>query len=225
MIQELVGSFVKAKLEIEGAVKKTLPCVFNPSSYSITSGVDYAKQKELGSEQKKQFTGIEGDKLSLSLLFDSESLGTVALNTLVASAAAKKPTEPKAVSVYTNELMKTVMVEASAHEPPKVTFCWGNLEFSGHVTALKIDFTMFTMSGKPIRAKADLTITREASKKPPLESPDRTKYATWTEGMSLWMLADKEYGDCEKWRVIAKANGLLNPFDIKPGQMIRIPAL
>ena len=45
------------------------------------------------------------------------------------------------------------------------------------------------------------------------------------EGSSLWSMAYEEYGDCEKWRVIAKANGLLNPLQIYPGQVLKIPAL
>ena len=43
--------------------------------------------------------------------------------------------------------------------------------------------------------------------------------------MSLWSIAYEEYDDCEKWREIAKANNIMNPLDIRPGQVIRIPAL
>ena len=91
-------------------------------------------------------------------------------------------------------------------------------------------FTMFDTFGKPVRAKVDLTIRAEkepdfARKLNPFESPDRTKCRTIVEGMSLWSLAYEEYGDCEKWREIAKANGLMSPLDIRPGQVIKVPAL
>ena len=59
----------------------------------------------------------------------------------------------------------------------------------------------------------------------PFESPDRTKSRVVVEGMSLWSLAYEEYDDCEKWRIIARANHIMNPLDIRPGQVIRIPAL
>ena len=52
-----------------------------------------------------------------------------------------------------------------------------------------------------------------------------TKSRVVVEGMSLWSLAYEEYDDCEKWRIIARANHIMNPLDIRPGQVIRIPAL
>lgn len=226
MLKEAIGSFVKAKLEIGKPAVKTIPCVFNPSSYTISNRAVYNEKNEMGDTAIPQFVGIAPMELSVKLLFDSSSIGQAAVNTAMLSAAAGSFKEPEPVSVYTNELMKLVMVKADEHKPPLVTFCWGDLEFTGYVKALEHTYTMFTINGKPIRASVDLTIVREDDgKKTPLESPDRTKYATYTEGMSLWMLAYKEYGDCEKWRVIARTNGLRDPLDLKPGQLLKIPAL
>ena len=89
---------------------------------------------------------------------------------------------------------------------------------------------MFTSSGKPTRAKVNITIdevvdSKAGSMKSPFESPDRTKSKVVIEGMSLWAIAAREYNDAEKWRVIAKANGIMNPLDIYPGQVLSIPAL
>lgn len=88
---------------------------------------------------------------------------------------------------------------------------------------------MFTVEGVPVRAKMDLVIAEiydaaKAVSSPP-ESPDRTKYRIVTDGMSLWKLAYKEYKNAERWREIAKANGLMNPLDIKTGQVLKLPAL
>lgn len=225
-LQELIGSFVKAKLEIGKPAVKTISCVFNPSSYSMTNRAMYREKNKMGNSVIPQFTGIAPMELNVTLIFDSSSLMQLAANTVMQSAASGKAKEPQPVSVYTNELMKLVMVKPDEHQPPVVTFCWGNLEFTGHVKSLEHTYTMFSINGKPIRASVKLVIMREEDGyKTPLESPDRTKYTTFTEGMSLWMLAHKEYGDCEKWRVIAKANGIENPLDLKPGQMLKIPAL
>ena len=62
-------------------------------------------------------------------------------------------------------------------------------------------------------------------RKRPFESPDRTKYRTVHQGEHLWNFAAQEYGDAELWRVIAKENGLMDPLDLKPGQVIKLPAL
>ena len=59
----------------------------------------------------------------------------------------------------------------------------------------------------------------------PLESPDRTKCRTLHEGQSLWALAYEEYGDPEKWKEIARENRIANPLQIKPGQVLKLPAL
>ena len=223
MIGEMLGSFMKAKLEIEGTPKEVIPCTFNPSQYTVKRNVKFGRNQKLGGAGKPQFTGVSNTSLDLDLFFDSSSIAKLGVNAMNALAAGKTP-ELKPVTTYTDKLLKMVSVKGSEHKTPKVTFCWGDMEFSGHVTSMTQTFTMFTINGMPIRAKVKLTIENRAEN-PPLESPDRTKYRTFTEGMSLWMLAYEEYGDCEKWRVIAKANGLLNPLDAKPGQMIRIPAL
>lgn len=222
---QLIGSFVKAKLEIGKPAEKTISCIFNPSSYSISNRAMYKEKNEMGDAAIPQFIGIAPMELKVTLIFDSSSLMQLASNGL-SQSISDQIKEPEPVSVYTNELMKLVMVKPDEHQPPLVTFCWGNLEFTGHVKFLEHTYTMFTMSGKPIRASVKLVIVHENDGyKTPLESPDRTKYTTYAEGMSLWMLAYKEYGDCEKWRVIAKANGIENPLDLKPGQMLKIPAL
>jgi nucleoid-associated protein YgaU len=89
---------------------------------------------------------------------------------------------------------------------------------------------MFLSDGKPVRAKLEVTFKslfdiKSAQRKSPFESPDRTKYRTIHEGEQLWNFANREYGSPEMWRVIAKENGIMNPLDIYPGQVIKLPAL
>ena len=38
-------------------------------------------------------------------------------------------------------------------------------------------------------------------------------------------LAYEEYGDPEKWKEIARENHITNPLQVKPGQVLRLPAL
>ena len=170
-------------------------------------------------------------EFTTTLFFDSEgekgrseSLIGIATGMLSSSSSVKPVTD------IMKKITSAVQVSGSDHKPPLVSFVWGNLSFKGVITSVTETFTMFDTFGKPIRAKMDLTI-KEAQeegltkKAEPFESPDRTKYRTVLEGTSLWNIAYEEYGDCEKWRVIAKANGLLNPLKIYPGQVLKIPAL
>lgn len=216
MKKEVTGLFKKAKLIVGEHEELTIPCLFNPRTYSIRKNANYNSGNQLGETAALQFTGLSPAELTVSLLFDSYEISGV---------SKKKEGDVPSITSYTDKLMQLVTIKPSEHQPPQVKFCWGDLEFPGYVTSMTQTFTMFAMSGKPVRAKVDLTIRKSGERKPPLESPDRTKYTTFTEGMSLWMLAYQEYGDCEKWRVIAKANGIMNPLDLKPGQMLKIPAL
>ena len=49
----------------------------------------------------------------------------------------------------------------------------------------------------------------------------RTLYA----GDRLDLIAWEEYGDSTRWRLIADANGLLDPLRLQPGRVIVIPPL
>lgn len=111
-----------------------------------------------------------------------------------------------------------------------MTFKWGSLNFNGVVTKFSHTYIMFTESGMPVRAKVSMTFkslisptdTRRAS---PFESPDRSKYRTIRQGIGLWDIANMEYGDPDMWKVIARENGILNPLDVRPGQVVKLPAL
>lgn len=221
-----MAALTKAIIELYGELAVpvgVIPCMFNPSQYEISKQVTYNTLNALGSESgMKQFIKCNAATLTLTLFFDSLMLAEGNGTTQELAALP--------VTVYTEKLMHATNIRGAFHAPPRAAFIWGNLNFIGVITSLKQTFTMFDPFGKPIRAKIDLTIEstrselmfRQAS---PFESPDRTKSRKVVEGMTLWSLAYQEYGDCEKWREIAKANHLLSPLDIRPGQLLKVPAL
>ena len=144
--------------------------------------------------------------------------------------AQQKQHKPTDVSRLTRRVANLVAIDGSLHRPPMVTFSWGALTFQGVVTDVKQTYTLFMPDGMPVRARVELTLKSvtdlaRAKRKRPFESPDRTKYRTVHQGEHLWNFAAQEYGDAELWRVIARANGLMNPLDLRPGQVIKLPAL
>ena len=202
---------------------------FNPSSYTIKSTPTYKSVPAIGADAGSRVF-ISGAKrvLTATLLFDSMSGGDSLLAGLQENGYDESKLKP--VTDKIKQLMATVWVEGTEHRPPQVIFSWGNLNFRGSITSLNEEYTMFTREGKPIRARVAITIEEDveealARMTRPFESPDRTKSRVVVEGMSLWSLAYEEYDDCEKWRIIARANHIMNPLDIRPGQVIRIPAL
>ena len=227
----------KGKLSIcdeKGRESESISFTFNPSSYRITSTPHYHDVRHLSQDQeKKEFLGGVSRTMSVTLIFDSFSD-----EELFPSASAKKITnvtegvenQLRPITDKVKKLEMAAHVAGEQHKPPLVVFSWGNLNFRGIISDLSVEYTMFSMEGKPIRATVQLTMAEGkdpalSAKESPFESPDRTKSRVVVEGMSLWSIAWEEYDDCEKWRVIARANNIMNPMDIYPGQIIRIPAI
>ena len=116
-------------------------------------------------------------------------------------------------------------------------FLWGGTAFPGRrrdhgfrcvVTSVRQQFTLFAPDGKPLRAK--LTVDLKEYKPLTLhlaelgfESADHTKAAVVRESDTITALAYREYTDDRRWRLIAEANGVVDPLALRPGQILRIP--
>jgi len=216
----------KAKLEIEREVgKSVIEVLFNPSEYQLTDGSSYSEKKIPGLDGPIiQYISGDATELSLSLFLDTYVPKSTSL---ISFGPPKDSTD---VSIITKQIADATSIDGSMHRPPKVTFKWGSLNFEGVVTKMNHTYTMFTEKGMPVRAKVSLTFKslispRDTKRKSPFESPDRTKYRTLRQGMGLWDIANMEYGDPDMWKVIARENGILNPLDVRPGQVVKLPAL
>ena len=201
--------------------------LFNPSEYQLTDGANYAEKKVPGLDGPVlQYISGEATELTLSLFLDTyvpkKPTGLLSLGST--------PDASTDVSAITKQIADATSIDGSLHRPPKVTFKWGSLNFNGVVTKFNHTYTMFTESGMPVRAKVNLTFKSlisptDTRRKSPFESPDRSKYRTIREGIGLWDIANMEYGDPDMWKVIARENGILNPLDVRPGQVVKLPAL
>ena len=218
----------KAKLEIEKEIGvSVVDVLFNPSEYQLTDGANYAEKKVPGLDGPVlQYISGEATELTLNLFLDTyvpkKPTGLLSLGST--------PDASTDVSAITKQIADATSIDGSLHRPPKVTFKWGSLNFNGVVTKFNHTYTMFTESGMPVRAKVNLTFKSlisptDTRRKSPFESPDRSKYRTIREGIGLWDIANMEYGDPDLWKVIARENGILNPLDVRPGQVVKLPAL
>lgn len=219
----------KAKLEIEKEVgKSVIDVLFNPSEYQLTDGANYSEKKVPGLDGPIiQYVSGEATELSLSLFLDTYVPQKPKSLFSFGGGNSDSSTD---VSDITKKIADATSIDGSLHRPPKVTFKWGSLKFEGVVTKFNHTYTMFTESGMPVRAKVSLTFKSlispdDTRRKSPFESPDRTKYRTIRQGVGLWDIANMEYGDPDMWKVIARANGIMNPLDVKPGQVVKLPAI
>lgn len=202
--------------------KGKLPVQFNPESFRVERKVSYVKcsQKE-NEENHTTFAGVVSPVMYVSLFFDTS--GGAAFDGL---STMKKGN----VSELVDEFTAYTQIIPELHRPPLVIFVWGTTQFPGFIQEINTTYTMFDKDGIPLRARMDMVIEGypedgSGGSRIPLASPDRTKARVVTDGSSIWELAGKEYDDVGRWREIAKANSVMDPFAIPSGTVLKVPAL
>jgi len=128
------------------------------------------------------------------------------------------------------ELLSLIKYAPEGHEPPHIGFIWGDsIFFVGKIASQTTQYTVFDRDGTPIRAKLDISIIGEDvsydPQKYPFESPDRTKQRTLRYGDQIWMMAQEEYGDASRWKIIAKANHVMNPRLMGGMTNLKVPSI
>jgi hypothetical protein len=71
--------------------------------------------------------------------------------------------------------------------------------------------------------EAAAPVVEEAAPTPAPEPKPAQQTYTVVSGDSLWAIAERFYGDGNRYREIANANGIANPDLIHPGQVLTIP--
>ena len=229
---------IKAKIKVlDGANKLlkvstviasvgTIPCVFNPTDFTIQRNVNYAQHKIPGLDRPVlQFVSGEAEVMSFSLLFDTYSVGEASNQPISLLSAAAPDLLKKDVRLFTEPLMKLTTVNSDIHAPSLVEFVWGSISFKGYILSISQRFTMFAFNGRPVRAVVDISLISDKMDNNVRNSPDRTKARTVSDGDRLYAFAFAEYGDCGEWRRIAQANGIENPRLLESGTDIVIPPI
>ena len=218
--------YVKAKLAIEGG--DTIQVLFNPTEYTITKGNDWKSQPKKGqSLPKPEFGGGKAREAQVSLLLDQ---------TL--------PNKGMSVMDITDKLFKMMDVKATSGAgagdavPPLMTFQWGEMiPFKAACTSLTVAFQLFEPNGTPIRADVKLALTqaetatsassnsKNKAQNPTTRSSGGLGVHVVKDGDTLQSLAHQTYGDPNRWRLIAEANGVDNPLHLRRGSSLALPAL
>jgi LysM repeat protein len=209
------GSLEKAYIKIlNGKNAKTkINCAFNPQEYQISKQAEYSSHSTLLNVPVKQFTNGKADRLSMELFFDTTE------------------TESDVRTKYLDKLDSLLDVDGQLHAPPRCRFVWGGgLDFKALLVDANKRFTRFLSSGTPVRALVNVTFEQykpidEQKSEIKHESTDKMKLWTVTEGDTLWLIAQNEYGDPSHWRTIAAANDLENPRSLRAGTKLSLPPL
>ena len=186
--------------------------LFNPKEYIIEKRTPWQEQDVIGLDSPAvEFTMGERKRLSMELFFDTSD-------------------DKTDVREYTDKIEELMLVNSDEHRPPLLLFSWGQLQFKCVLEDMVQRFTMFTQDGSPIRAivkvlfKEYSTAASQIQEKP-RHSADHQKRLVLREGESLSSLSAKEYADPKMWRVIAEANDIDNPYNVKTGTILKLPPI
>ncbi len=204
-------TLVKAQIkELVPNSGKTVKVQFNPAKYKISDSSKFAQVAIPGRNSPiLQFINGESSDLTMELFFDSYE-------------------DKSDVRKLTKKVSDLLLVNPETHAPPIVQFIWGSLAFTGVLTKVSQDFTLFHPDGMPARAKLNVTFQEYANDddgRAPNRSTTFDRIYVVRAGDTLSSIAARVMEDPRRWRPIAEHNGIDNPRDLRPGQVLAIPAL
>jgi hypothetical protein len=203
----------------DGRVPEQIHFHYNPSSYSVSKKADWGEHGTAPGENAERFTfnSVKSAELTLNnLIFDSYDIGGDVRKT-------------------TDKLFKLVQIDKNETppRPPYCRFSWGNdsgkvknTEFKAFVGQVDVEFILFLMRGTPCRAKVSLMLKEISDTKPGQNPTTQGTYGNQIHlvkpGETLNFISNIYYGTPSMWRLLADANGLSDPTNIRVGEPIEI---
>jgi nucleoid-associated protein YgaU len=219
----------------------SIQALFNPSEISLTKSANWEQQHAAGqggqsaTSVEQEFRSVEAERFSIELFFDTyESRSNSVTGARAAAsflpASLVPGRESTDVRQYTDQIAQLVKVDTELHRPPVCDLRWGVFDiFTGVLATLSQRFTLFLDDGTPVRATLTCDFveasTLAQARATELHSSDVVKTRQARRHDTLQSLAADEYGDPAQWRLIATANGIINPRDLQPGTILTIPKL
>ncbi len=184
-----------------------------------------------------QYVGKGTTKLSVQLWYDVTALSGIedtGSSESGASPAGDSSTDD--VQAMTQKVIYFITpiadrADPTKFKPPSLSFVWGSFKFDGIVESLEQGLEFFDPTGKPLRASISLSMTRQeivSTYNPQASSSAGTSSASTPgthaltparSGDTMQGLASS-MGQRDNWQAIAEANGIENPRQLAPGQMI-----
>lgn len=206
--------------------KPVVDCMFNPAEYTISKTNSWgAGKKEKAMNRDLPIPNFQGGgamTLTLSLLFDTYT-------TKEQPDVRKQYTEKVLLLMKVDKDLKDP--ESKGGRPPYVVFAWGKAwGFKAVITSITQRFTLFKPDGTPLRATLDVTFQQVHDEGTfPTQNPTSVaevqKVRVVHPGETIDAIAFDEYGDANRWKMIADHNDLDDPLRLRPGQRLAIPPL
>jgi len=192
---------------------------FNPKELTLTKTAKWKREAAKGAKKSgvPEFLGAEPAKLSVEMFLDASR----EMDDSVVKAVEK---------LFSCCVPATGTTEKQKASPPWVRFQWGAITgFPAHIKSVTVKYTLFTVSGTPIRAVCTVQMEEmggETSGQNPTSGALAARSVrTIVDGDSLASVAYREYGDPTRWRALAEANGIDDPMRLPVGRALLVPAL
>jgi nucleoid-associated protein YgaU len=186
-----------------------------------------------GNVPNLESTGGDPRTITLELLFDSS---------MPRNGDGGKAVQEPDVRKDINKLFSFMLIDDQLKQsdgqnskmgrPPQCQLQWARDTknfFPCYISQCTANYLLFSGEGIPIRAKVTLQL-KEATDPAKLGGTNPTsrgepgrKARQVKEGDRLDWIAFQEYGDANEWRLIAEANSLYDPLNLRPGTFLAIP--
>jgi nucleoid-associated protein YgaU len=222
-------SLVKAKLVImeppakvgakPGGKLAEVKFQFNPATLALAKNTEWRRKpaRMAGQAALPEFVGSGPRTLSVNVFLD-------------ATATHDNSVEQGVEKLMTACVPTRKSIQKKQPASPWVRFEWGtarSVSFDGVLSSLSVDYALFDVDGKPLRATCSLSIEEAGTDTPGQNPTSGSREARRTHrvvaGDSLPQLAWREYGDATAWRVIAEANDIDDPMILLPGTELLVP--
>lgn len=215
----------KASIEVLAGERrgKVHYVLFNPTQYSFDRTNTYKATAVPGlGSPLLHFVNGEADQLAMELFLDDHT-----------DPDGPNPPPPggaRSVKERIEDLYNLLEIDSKLHAPSPVRFLWGPLQFDAVIEKMGRKVTMFKPDGTPVRATLSVSFKEYRPLKvqltePRRESPDKSKRRVLVGRDDVWLLAAREFGDVNRWRLIAEANDLDDPRATVAGDWLLVPPL
>lgn len=200
-----------------------IPVMFNPTDYTVSQDINYARAAVPGlSQPLLQFVNGNVPTLEMELFLDTNE--AVQANGQSIAAAGSD------VRKLTRKITGLMAIEPSTHAPPVLLFTWASLSFTCVLGRATQKFVMFLGDGTPVRARLQVSFQGynndgTEAKEVKRETADYSKSYTVAQGDTLAKIAGLVYGNPALWRPIGMNNGLDDSIHLSIGTQLLIPQL
>jgi len=202
---------------------------YNPTEFTVNYSTNFDQgEKTVTSNIATKFVSKGPRSLTMTLFFDGTGASpSSSLIGKAASAIGLTNTVDLQIRTFLNLAAE---IEGEEHKPRYIMVIWGSFVFTGVMTSANVNYLMFASSGRPLRAKLNLTIQESISdtligKILQLASPDLSKSIIVKEGDTLPLLCEQEYKDPSLYVKVAEVNKLKNYRKLKQGMELLFPPI